>query len=77
MEANIIAPVRGLDGRCESLSTFVVQLQKLLEQKGKFILVFDGIDQQRESLPTLLPAIVRLGEIVSQNLDNSLIKLRS
>lgn len=55
---------RGFDGRCESISAFVVQLQLLLEGRGKFVLVFDGIDRQREALPTLLPAIARLGEIV-------------
>lgn len=54
----------GLDGRCESISAFVVELQRLLEWKKKFILVFDGIDRQREAAPTLLPAIARLGEIV-------------
>lgn len=55
---------RGFDGRCESISAFVVQLQLLLEGRGKFVLVFDGIDRQREALPTLLPAIARLGEII-------------
>jgi len=29
-----------------------------------FILVFDGIDRQREAPPTLLPALARLGEII-------------
>lgn len=53
------------DGRCDSISAFVVQLQYLLEGKGRFTLVFDGIDRQREAPPTLLPAIARLGEIVS------------
>ncbi|KAL8868258.1 MAG: hypothetical protein Q9174_005105 [Haloplaca sp. 1 TL-2023] len=55
---------RPIDGRCESISTFVVQMQRLLEGKGKFILVFDNIDRQRETAPTLLPALARLGEIV-------------
>lgn len=55
-----------IDGRCDSISAFVVQLQRLLEETNKFILVFDGIDQQREAAPTLLPAIARLGEIVSR-----------
>ena len=54
----------GLDGRCESISAFLVGLQTLLAGKGKFILIFDGIDRQREAAPTLLPAIARLGEIV-------------
>jgi origin recognition complex subunit 5 len=42
----------------------VVELQSLLEGRGKFILAFDGIDGQREAATTLLPAIARLGEIV-------------
>lgn len=53
------------DGRCESISAFVVELQQLLEGRGRFILVFDGIDRQREAVPTLLPAMARLGEMVS------------
>lgn len=52
--------------RCESISAFVVQLQLLLEGKGKTILVIDGIDRQREPWQTLLPAIARLGEVVSR-----------
>ena len=52
------------DGRCESISVFVVQLQQLMKDRGKFILVLDGIDRQREAAPTLLPAIARLGELV-------------
>ncbi|KAI4252993.1 MAG: hypothetical protein L6R42_007751, partial [Xanthoria sp. 1 TBL-2021] len=57
-----IAP--SVDGRCESISAFVVQLQRLLEDQKKFILVFDNIDRQREAAPTLLPALARLGELV-------------
>ena len=53
-----------LGGRCESISAFFVELQELLAGKEKFILVFDGIDRQREAAPTLLPAIARLGETV-------------
>ena len=52
------------DGRCESISAFTVELQRLLGGSGKFVLVLDGIDRQREAAPTLLPAITRLGEIV-------------
>ena len=59
------ADVHGnIDGRCESISFFTVELQRLLEGREKFILVFDGIDRQRDAAPTLLPAIVRLGEMV-------------
>ena len=62
--------ITNLDGRCESISAFVAQLQLLLEGKGKFILVFDGIDRQREALPTLISAIARLGEVVGIFLDH-------
>jgi origin recognition complex subunit 5 len=55
---------KGLDGRCESIGAFVIQLQRLFEGKGKIILIFDGIDHQREALPTLIPAVARLGEVV-------------
>jgi origin recognition complex subunit 5 len=55
--------------RTDSLSVLVVHLQKLLEGRaGKFVLVFDGIDKQREAPPTLLPALARIGEIVSSPL---------
>ncbi len=54
-----------VDGRCDSISAFVVNLQRLLEGAARFVLVFDGIDRQREAAPTLLPALARLGEIVS------------
>lgn len=62
-----------VDGRCESISAFVVQLQLLLEGKENTILVFDGIDRQREPWLTLLPAVARLGEVVSTILLLSLI----
>ncbi|KAL8924519.1 MAG: hypothetical protein Q9208_003994 [Pyrenodesmia sp. 3 TL-2023] len=52
------------DGRCESISAFVVQLQRLLDGQKKFILVFDNIDRQREAAPTLLPALARLNETI-------------
>ncbi|KAL9101110.1 MAG: hypothetical protein Q9163_003604, partial [Psora crenata] len=58
---------RGLpqtEGRCESISAFVAELQRLLEGIGRFVLVFDNIDRQREAAPTLLPALARLGEII-------------
>ena len=55
---------RSLDTKCENINALAVQLQSLLEGTEKFTLVFDGIDGQRETSPTLLPAIARLGEIV-------------
>ena len=56
---------RNIDGRCENVSVLVVLLRQILEGEKKFIIVFDGIDGQREAPPYLLPAIARLGEIVS------------
>lgn len=51
--------------RCENISALLVHLQRLLEGRERFVLVFDGVDRQRESPPTLLPALARLGEVVS------------
>ncbi|KAI4139840.1 MAG: hypothetical protein LQ340_007964, partial [Diploschistes diacapsis] len=53
-----------IDGRCESLSSLSVILSRLLAHTKKFVLVFDGVDKQREAPPTLLPALARLGEII-------------
>lgn len=60
--------------RCENIAQLAAELRKLLEWwfssdhemvlNKSFVLVFDGIDQQKEALPTLLPALARLGEIV-------------
>ncbi|KAK4890812.1 hypothetical protein LTR27_010513 [Elasticomyces elasticus] len=52
------------NGRCENIAALVVHLQRLLKSHAKFVLVFDGIDKQREAPPTLLPALARLGEYV-------------
>ncbi|TKA68159.1 hypothetical protein B0A55_07437 [Friedmanniomyces simplex] len=52
------------NGRCENIAALVVHLQRLLKTLTKFVLVFDGIDKQREAPPTLLPALARLGEYV-------------
>ncbi|KAK3719628.1 hypothetical protein LTR37_004165 [Vermiconidia calcicola] len=52
------------NGRCEDMSALVVHLERLLRGRGKFVLVFDGVDKQREASPTLLPALARLGEFV-------------
>ena len=52
------------NGRCENLAALSVHLQRLMEGQDKFVLVFDGIDRQREAQPTLLPALSRIGEQV-------------
>jgi hypothetical protein len=50
--------------RCDSISALHVRLETILRAQEKFILVFDGIDKQRDAPPTLLPALARLGEYV-------------
>ncbi|KAI1825147.1 origin recognition complex subunit Orc5 [Xylaria intraflava] len=56
-------------GRCETLAALTAELTKILAYAGRdacsrFILVFDGIDRQRDASPTLLPALARLSEII-------------
>lgn len=57
-------PFNDIDGRCENLSVLAVHLQTLLSGCTKFVVVFDGIDRQREAPPTMLQALARLGHIV-------------
>jgi hypothetical protein len=64
-------------GRCEHVSSLTVLLGECLASTPgkpveKFILVLDGIDKQREAPPTLLSALARLGEVVSQILSLSI-----
>ncbi|KAI5923780.1 origin recognition complex subunit 5 C-terminus-domain-containing protein [Camillea tinctor] len=63
----------GATGRCENIAALTVELTKMLkyaEKEGddktprRFVLVFDGIDRQREAPATLLPALARLAEII-------------
>ena len=63
---NMQSPSLLSDGKCENMSTFVLQLQHLLKDQPRFLLVVDGIDRQREASPGLIPAIARLGEVVSK-----------
>lgn len=56
------------DSRCESLSALSAQLQESLRDEEAFVLVLDGIDQQREAPPTLLPALARVAEQVSTSI---------
>ncbi len=65
--------------RCENLAQLAVEVGRLLDDsshklelvgqidhaKDKFVLVLDGIDRQRDAPPTLLPALARMGEVVS------------
>ncbi|EHA50486.1 hypothetical protein MGG_03184 [Pyricularia oryzae 70-15] len=59
--------------RCENLSQFSVELARMITSYAReterpaswrFVLVFDAIDRQRDSPPTLLPALARLSEII-------------
>ncbi|KAJ5211535.1 uncharacterized protein N7498_003181 [Penicillium cinerascens] len=56
-------------GRCEHVSSLTVLLEECLasraeKKQGKFVLVLDEIDRQREAPHTLLSALARLGEII-------------
>jgi origin recognition complex subunit 5 len=56
--------------RCETVSQLAVELSRMLKYTSRpdtfrFVLVFDGIDRQRDAPHTLLPALARLAEIVS------------
>lgn len=56
--------------RCETVSQLTVELSKMLKYTPRpatfrFVLVFDGVDRQRDAPATLLPALARLAEIVS------------
>ncbi|EMC96279.1 hypothetical protein BAUCODRAFT_69523 [Baudoinia panamericana UAMH 10762] len=60
----VTGDANSLNDRCENVSALVVNLQRLLDGRGKFALVLDGVDKQREPSPTLLPALARLGEVI-------------
>ncbi|KAI8943363.1 hypothetical protein NX059_001378 [Plenodomus lindquistii] len=50
--------------RTENLSALCVNLGKLLEGRGKFVLVLDAVDKLREGGGTLIPALARMGETI-------------
>ena len=67
LEKAVAAAADAVDGtaaRCETLAALQVQLSALLEEK-ELVLLFDGIDGQREAPPTLIPALARIAESVS------------
>ncbi|EAT86614.2 hypothetical protein SNOG_05550 [Parastagonospora nodorum SN15] len=55
----------------ENLSALCVNLAKLLEGRGKFVLVLDAVDKLRESAGTLIAALGRLGESLFSILNNT------
>ncbi|CAG8953780.1 hypothetical protein HYFRA_00006671 [Hymenoscyphus fraxineus] len=78
LEQTIGAVAQAIDwngdiGRCENLAQLPVSIGRMMEKwiegeeqpsKRRLVLVFDGIDQQRETPATLFPALGRLGEII-------------
>ncbi|KAL6705250.1 hypothetical protein ACN47E_007210 [Coniothyrium glycines] len=50
--------------RTENLSALCVNLGKMLEGRGKFVLVLDAVDKLREGGGTLTAALARLGESI-------------
>ncbi|KAI0914617.1 origin recognition complex subunit Orc5 [Ustulina deusta] len=55
--------------RCETVAALTAELTATLkyverDARSRFVLVFDGIDRQRDAPPTLLPALARLSEII-------------
>ena len=61
---------------CPNVAHLVVEVEKMMSKwaelddddddiRRRLVLVFDGIDHQREIPATLLPALARMGEIVS------------
>ena len=59
----------GTQTRCENMSQLTIELASVIEQMDhpvpwRLVLVFDGIDRQREAPYSLLPALARLSEIV-------------
>ncbi len=81
LESTVGAIAKAVDwhgkiSRCENLGQLGVEIGRLLEDRGmgmdvdggeqrRFVLVFDGIDGQRDAPPTLLPALAKMGDIVS------------
>lgn len=66
---------RNVAPRCENMAQLAAEVGKMVEgwtaeaddepTKRRFVLVFDGIDRQRDSPSTLLQGLARLSEIVS------------
>lgn len=58
--------------KCETLAQLMVELCKMLKYTQRpdgwrLVLVFDAIDRQRDAPATLLPALARLSEVVSDH----------
>jgi origin recognition complex subunit 5 len=64
-ELEELGTMRCSQSRCDSVNNLASQLEKLLKPAPKFVLVFDGIDKQKDATPILIPGLARLGHIVS------------
>jgi origin recognition complex subunit 5 len=68
---------------CPNVAHLVVEVGRMMNKwtesdakssRRRLVLVFDGIDHQRDIPATLLPALGRMGEIVSPKFINSQVK---
>lgn len=60
------------NSRSETVNALCVNLQRLLQGKGKdVVLVLEGLDKQRGLNPNTLPALARLSDIVCTMADRS------
>ncbi|KAF2671896.1 origin recognition complex subunit Orc5 [Microthyrium microscopicum] len=50
--------------KCETVNALENHLEKNIKDVPKFVLVFDGVDRQKEAPMTLLPGLARLGTII-------------
>ncbi|KAK6357016.1 hypothetical protein TWF718_001347 [Orbilia javanica] len=64
----LITPSNGEDKgrqvRPDSVNALAGQLQKLIPNSGKIVLVLDAVDKQREMTPTMLSGLARIGEVI-------------
>jgi hypothetical protein len=69
-----VAQTLGSNGsisRCENMAQLAVEIGRMVEawtsldRNRRLVLVFDGIDRQKDAPPTMMPALARLGDIVS------------
>lgn len=60
--------------RLDNINALASNLRKLLnERQEKLVLVVTNADQQRGATPTLLPALARLGDLVSNTTTGGII----
>lgn len=50
---------------CENVNALANVLASLLQDVSSFVLVLDGVDEQRDATSSLLPALARIADLVS------------